>query len=731
MAGPPPQHGTHFLDQARASVEPHSTQWQNATPLAHQPSQSDLDQIMTAYFQRKGYRRPDTTSHTARGHVVSLEQIRQELHPTENVPGYVRFMATAEQGNPDAYANSYRSLREWVENALDIYKPELAFVLFPMFVYSYLDLIMNNMSEQAHYFMETFKQDHMATHSSDITTFASLIDPQHVQDNAIAQLYLNNKYHLQLSAVPLELLVNYLQDNKFRLLLRIYNQHLNIQVTQDKLKSAGGLEVRGPVGILGHTPQPRSTLHPQDDTGAATDHELQDREDGQRIDKSSSMYEDTVMMDSLKEVKQEYTADSPSLPDVPIPHQGGMDVEAEIATLKELGKKVRLTSAALPSVCAYTFYNTHDNLHCLSMTQDASLIAGGFSESFIKIWSLKGEKLRSRSRNHHPSDAVSRGKTCTRILGIKRIFTNKLTWITDIEENGEASSSKRLIAHAGPVYGVSFSYDNEYLISCSEDKTVRLWSTETFDNLVCYKGHNYPVWDVDFGPLGFYFATASHDRTARLWTCDRVHPLRIFAGHLSDVDTVKFHPNSKYIVTGSADRTARLWDVQRGTCVRVFTGHQGSIKTVAISPNGRLMASAGEDRSIILWDLGSGRKLKTMTGHTDFIYSVDFSSDSNVLVSGGADGTVRVWDVNKDVSSLSNAESSKTDAKRIRVDDKETDSSKKKDAKSKSKIEEKRETGTIESSDHMAVLPTKHTPIYKVQFTERNLCMAAGAFTLS
>lgn len=30
---------------------------------------------------------------------------------------------------------------------------------------------------------------------------------------------------------------------------------------------------------------------------------------------------------------------------------------------------------------------------------------------------------------------------------------------------------KKLIGHSGPVYGLSFSHDNKYLISCSEDKT--------------------------------------------------------------------------------------------------------------------------------------------------------------------------------------------------------------------------------------------------------------------
>jgi hypothetical protein len=31
------------------------------------------------------------------------------------------------------------------------------------------------------------------------------------------------------------------------------------------------------------------------------------------------------------------------------------------------------------------------------------------------------------------------------------------------------------------------------------------------------------------------------------------------------------------------------------------------------------------------------------------------------------------------------------------------------------------------SNYHLSVFPTKNTPIYTVQFTQRNLCLAAGA----
>lgn len=43
------------------------------------------------------------------------------------------------------------------------------------------------------------------------------------------------------------------------------------------------------------------------------------------------------------------------------------------------------------------------SLNCVTTSKDATLIAGGFSESFIKIWSLKGEKLKSLRNTINPA----------------------------------------------------------------------------------------------------------------------------------------------------------------------------------------------------------------------------------------------------------------------------------------------------------------------------------------
>ncbi|KAJ1811898.1 Transcription initiation factor TFIID subunit 5, partial [Coemansia sp. RSA 2598] len=431
------------------------------------------------------------------------------------------------------------------------------------------------------------------------------------------------------------LLLSFLQDHNHTLLMRTVNEHLNIRTVDGTVPISS--EIEADVGITGHTQNQLDEFNGQEIMlgSAPMDTYVRDEvertlqsEAGRRV-KDAVSKEAAGLLETFSRVKQENAANSLSARDaIPMPPPRGVEVDHQIANLKALRKRIALGPAALPSICMYTMHNTSNSMNCARVSDDLSLLAGGFSESYVKIWSLKREPLRGFQSNFH--------------LG----SINKEEDIETIREN-TSSDHRKLVAHSGPVFGVDISFDSKYLISCSEDKTARLWSLDTFTNLVCYKGHNYPVWDVSFAPQGFYFATASHDRTARLWSCDHIYALRIFAGHLSDVNCVRFHPNSKYVVTGSSDKSARLWDVQRGSCVRVFTGHTGSVDTVAISPDGRIMASAGEDQTVNIWDLGSGRCMDTLSGHTGSIYSLAFSQEGTLLLSGSADETVRAWDVKR------------------------------------------------------------------------------------
>lgn len=566
-------------------------------------------------------------------------------------------------------------------------------------------------------FYHTFKIDHMDFHHSDVSKLSAITTPEHVQEHELAQTFRNNKYTVKLSRTVFDLLLNFLHDNNCGVIMRLTNAHLNVQVTSARPLKATTADLDDGVGISGYSKdqvdaynaQPINTGQPPMDVTMREEviHALKE-EDAKDPDAED------LLVDDFNKIKPETPAEDgiQVRSTVPLPPYKGTDIRAEVDMIKETRKRMALgPQAALPSVCAYTLHNTYDIVNTMRFSEDATLMAAGTSDSYIKLWSLKGDKLRGLRSDFKPANISDASQL------------RKLR-----EKHG--SETRKLIGHSGAVYGLTFSADNQFMLSCSEDKTARLWSMSTYTNLVAYKGHNHPVWDIDLGPHGFYFATASHDRTARLWSCDRIYPLRIFAGHLSDVDCVKFHPNSMYVVTGSSDKTCRLWDVQRGSCVRVFTGHTGGVYTIAVSPDGKTMASAGEDGSIGLWDLGMGKRIKKMTGHKGMINTLSFSRETSVLVSGGADCTVRVWDVKS--SGGQNEEAPPPTPKSAAAAA---------DAIKRAKLEAKNQPGmgmslesqrsVVESADLMATYYTKKTPVYNVQFTRRNLVMMGGAFMAS
>lgn len=304
------------------------------------------------------------------------------------------------------------------------------------------------------------------------------------------------------------------------------------------------------------------------------------------------------------------------------------------------------------------------------------------------------------------------------------------------------SNSRRLIGHSAPVYSVSFSPSirgaddsdtstaPKLLLSCSSDRTIRLWSLEAWACVVVYKGHEGPVWNVKWGPFGHYFLTCGLDRTVRIWGQDHISYLRMMIGHDSNVNQIAWHPNGAYVFSASdqADKTVRMWSFTTGECVRVFTGHTETISSLECAPNGKILASADSGGSIILWDLAKGTQIKRCRGHgKGGIWSLSFSVESTVLCSGGADGTVRIWDIEVPADPYKNNDGEiigtggQANATQIGATvgaqaNPATGSSKKKGKE------------VMITPDQIAAFPTKRSPVYKVMFTRMNLVMAGGCY---
>ncbi|SMR63810.1 unnamed protein product [Zymoseptoria tritici ST99CH_3D1] len=689
--------------------------------------QQNLNQIVLEYLNKKGYARTEA-------------MLRRESANTD--PSGAPVPTSIDEMGGKKYGRAFDLTQNWIDNVLDIYKPELKRLLWPLFVYSFFQCISDFFSKDGQEFFQRFREQFEGEHTDDIRAISAIFEPEHLTSNDIAQLYRNNKYRLSLSNMAFQTLVTYLEakDNEGgKIVLNIIQANLDIRIVDRA--AAGGERSLGKLlaqregnldvpaedeGIPGHNPgsanlDPKApavlsklSLGPlpmEADLMEDVKAELQDHDSTN----PPAAGQNSLLDEFEQRIKREPLDDVPTRDVLPFPPSTARDVAMEVQKVKENRDRFRIegrTGGVGPglSVTMFTFHNTFDSINCIEFSGDNTLVAAGTSESYIRVWSLDNKALTS------PTDPAS--------------YT--------------LSSSRRLVGHSGPVYSLSFSpsialpepqsnghsssisHDSHprYLLSSSADNTIRLWSLDTWTNLVVYRSHTLPVWDVRFSPQGHYFVSASADRTARLWSTPQIAPLRLFVGHDADVECVAWHPNSAYVFTGSGggDRTVRMWDVQRGQAVRIFTGHTGNVTALMCAPNGQVVASADDRGEILLWNIATGRLEKRMRGHgRGGIWSLDWSVESSVLVSGGADGTVRVWDIqaNKDAQGKVVGEGGAG----TKIDGAGGVGGAAGAAGGKGKKKD-----VVVSPDQISAFPTKKSPVYRVRFTQMNLVMAGGAY---
>jgi transcription initiation factor TFIID subunit 5 len=188
------------------------------------------DRIVASFLSKRGYKQAEMLLRQEAkitGSTVKLDE--------NSIANYVLFYNEDEANNPAAYEQSLYSLRKWIDDSIDIYKKELQRILFPIFVHAYLDLVAKGLqsnglsSNTANDFFDKFHNDHHEYHATDISKLRSVIDQMHMSQNDLVQNFRNNKYGVKMSKYSFELLLCFLQDNKFMLLLRLMNQYINIE----------------------------------------------------------------------------------------------------------------------------------------------------------------------------------------------------------------------------------------------------------------------------------------------------------------------------------------------------------------------------------------------------------------------------------------------------------------------------------------------------------------------
>jgi COMPASS component SWD2 len=147
---------------------------------------------------------------------------------------------------------------------------------------------------------------------------------------------------------------------------------------------------------------------------------------------------------------------------------------------------------------------------------------------------------------------------------------------------------------------------------------------------------------IDFSQDGKYLLTSSDDDTIRLYDCEKGVQLRELFSKKYGVDLIKHtHAKNTAIHTSTKENdTIRYLSLHDNKYLRYFCGHEKRVVTLCMSPADDTFLSGSLDQTVRLWDLKSDKVIGKLsfTGSTGPIASFDpeglifvVGTDSEVL----------------------------------------------------------------------------------------------------
>uniref|UniRef100_H2YZI0 Uncharacterized protein n=1 Tax=Ciona savignyi TaxID=51511 RepID=H2YZI0_CIOSA len=137
-------------------------------------------------------------------------------------------------------------------------------------------------------------------------------------------------------------------------------------------------------------------------------------------------------------------------------------------------------------------------------------------------------------------------------------------------------------------------------------------------------GHLGWVRCVAFEPGNEWFVTGSNDRTIKIWDLASGKLKLSLTGHISSVRGLAVSDRNPYLFSCGEDKMVKCWDLEqnKSQVVRHYHGHLSACYALDLHPTIDVLVTCGRDSSARVWDMRTKANIMTLSGHTNTVADV-------------------------------------------------------------------------------------------------------------
>ena len=219
------------------------------------------------------------------------------------------------------------------------------------------------------------------------------------------------------------------------------------------------------------------------------------------------------------------------------------------------------------------------------------------------------------------------------------------TGLVDVRDAETGESVLSFPGHEIDLNEVAFAADSAAFATTGDDGRLRIWDTETGDELADLGGGEGRVGGLSFSPDGLlvtaHWGDEAITRVFEWRSGELLTEVTLLAGLGTD-----FSADGAHLAVASQDGVLVL-DARSGDEVLELGEDAHNVADVRFSPDGRWLGSAHGDGVVRVWDASTGELRFELADHAGAVNALDWSPDSRRLVTAGDDGFARVYELHR------------------------------------------------------------------------------------